>query len=84
MSFQSESDLELVCIDSTNYMMQLTKGKKYFGLNVSEHANPYKLDHISDITIYLLDDLGQRAFYPSELFLPVSILRDKKLKQLGI
>lgn len=79
-----DDGLKIVCINSIDYILNLTEGKTYDGLNISDSANPYHNGVVSEIQIYIMDDLDQYAFYPSELFLPLNKLRDRKLEELGI
>lgn len=82
--------LNIICICDTNHRLQLTEGATYRAMNVSESYHPYNEaiapmnKDASGLYLYLNDDLGQDAYYPYEIFLPVNILRDKKLNQLDI
>lgn len=79
-----QSGLKIICINSNNNHLQLTEGKVYLALNASEDVNPYSAKSSEIVYIRIIDDLGDDNFYQSDLFVPISTMRDEKLKKLGI
>jgi hypothetical protein len=92
------SKLKIVCISNRiddllewdrdhfrGVISNLTIGRTYDGLNISEDANPYKgTDKKTDVDIFVVGDLGEKIWIPCYMFEPLSTVRDEKLKSIGI
>ncbi len=62
---------------------KIKKGKKYKVINVFESSTHF-YSSSSPFYYNLISDRGEECWIPSEHFIPLSEIREEKLKELGI
>jgi hypothetical protein len=63
-------------------LVYLTKGKTYYGMNISDVSNPFKDPKKLAGDIQIIDDKGKENWFPYYLFKTLDQVRDETIDKI--